>query len=131
MYLSENDLSRLANDSKMDYTAFVETWCRWVPLNRDRERLSLREKSNFDCIFWNNGCTVYNARPLQCRAFPFWDSVVCSEEAWITTGQACPGINSGDYYEMEKIDGFIRLIAEEPVIERKRAEIPLPRLGEL
>ena len=125
VYLSENDLYRLANDHGMDYTAFVEAWCRWVPLNRDRERLSLKEKSNFDCIFWNNGCTVYSARPLQCRAFPFWDSVVCSERAWNTAGKDCPGINNGEYCDMEKIDGFLRQTADEPVIERV-----IPRLGE-
>ena len=130
VYLSENDLSRLAKDRGMDYTAFVETWCRWVPLDRDRERLSLREKDNFDCVFWKDGCTVYSARPLQCRAFPFWDSVVCSGQAWKTAGKDCPGIDKGEYFEMEKIDGFINLMADEPVIERKRAEIPLPRLGE-
>ena len=125
VYLSENDLSRLANDHGMDYTAFVEAWCRWVPLNRERECLSLKEKSDFDCIFWDNGCTVYDVRPLQCKAFPFWDSVVCSEDAWNTAGNKCPGINNGEYFEMEKIDGFIRRMADEPVIERK-----IPRLGE-
>jgi Fe-S-cluster containining protein len=108
----------------MDYTAFVKTWCRWVPLGRDSERLSLKEKSNFDCIFWDNGCTVYNVRPLQCRAYPFWDSVVCSEKAWNETGKDCPGINSGTLHDKEKIENFIRLLEEEPVIERK-----IPRLG--
>ena len=125
VYLSENDLSRLANNCGMDYTGFVETWCRWVPLNRDRERLSLKEKSNFDCIFWNKGCTVYDARPLQCRTFPFWDSVVSSEQAWNEAALGCPGINNGDYYEMEKIDDFVSRMADEPVIERK-----ILRMGE-
>ncbi|MCL2127385.1 MAG: YkgJ family cysteine cluster protein, partial [Treponema sp.] len=84
VYLSEKDLSRLAEKFKMGYTEFIKTWCRWVPFYRRRDRLSLREKSNFDCIFWGDseksaasdegggregGCTVYSARPLQCRSF--------------------------------------------------------------
>jgi Fe-S-cluster containining protein len=108
----------------MDYTAFIKAWCRWVPLTRETERLSLREKSNFDCIFWKGGCTVYKARPLQCRTFPFWDSVVCSEEAWNNTGKSCPGINTGTLHEKEKIEGFVRQLEEELVIERK-----IPRIN--
>jgi len=120
VYLSENDLSRLANEFKLDYTAFVETWCRWIPFTPGTERLSLKEKSNFDCIFWNNSCGVYNARPLQCRSFPFWgDHVLCSQKAWEAAGRDCPGINNGELHSREEIEGFIRQTEEEPVIERE------------
>ena len=109
----------------MDYSAFVQAWCRWVPHTHGRERLSLREKPNLDCVFWDGsagesqgGCSVYGARPLQCRAFPFWDSVVCSREAWDRAARDCPGMNSGRLRAGEEIDGFLRGIEEEPVIER-------------
>ena len=135
VFLSENDLSRLANEFKMDYTDFIAAWCRWVPFERGSERLSLKEKSSFDCIFWNSseraaapsegatrreGCTVYHARPLQCRAFPFWDSIMCSPEAWETAGRYCPGIRSGDLHGEDEINGFLRLMEEETIIERVR-----------
>jgi len=130
VYLSENDLSRLANEFGMDYTAFVKTWCRWIPFTQGRERLSLKEKSNFDCIFWNasaggadsaggNGCTVYHVRPLQCRTFPFWDYTLCSPQAWKNTGEGCAGIDKGELHSREKIEGFISQMEEEPVIERE------------
>jgi Fe-S-cluster containining protein len=119
VYLSENDLSRLANEFKMEYTVFIQTWCRWVSFNRESERLALKEKSNFDCIFWNQQCAVYQARPLQCRTFPFWDNVVCSSEAWETAGGGCPGINAGERHTEEEIDQFLRSMGDEPVIERK------------
>ena len=121
VYLSENDLSRLANKFEMDYTAFVNTWCRWIPFTQGRERLSLKEKSNFDCIFWDTpGCKVYNARPLQCSSFPFWgDHVICSPDAWEAAGRDCPGINNGVLHSREEIEGFIRQMEEEPVIERE------------
>jgi Fe-S-cluster containining protein len=128
VYLSENDLSRLANEFKMGYTAFIETWCRWVPFERDTERLSLKEKSTFDCIFWSGkgaaGCMVYHDRPLQCRTFPFWDSIMSSHGAWKSAGTDCPGINTGDLHQREEIEGFLRLMEEEMVIERK-----IPRIG--
>jgi len=126
VYLSENDLSRLADEFKMEYTAFIATWCRWVSFNRDSERLALKEKSNFDCIFWKadgsegtDGCMVYHVRPLQCRAFPFWDNIVCSPEAWETTGHNCPGINTGELHRREDIENFLYLMKEELIIERK------------
>jgi len=119
VYLSENDLSRLANSCKMEYTAFIQTWCRWVPFERRFERLALKEKANFDCIFWDAGCTVYDARPLQCRAFPFWDAVVCSPEAWETAGRGCPGIDNGELHTREKIEAFLCHMGEELVIERR------------
>ncbi|MDR2922950.1 MAG: YkgJ family cysteine cluster protein [Treponema sp.] len=119
VYLSESDLSRLANEFRMDYTDFVKTWCRWVPFTEGRERLSLKEKSNFDCIFWNSaGCTVYHARPLQCRTFPFWDNILCSPQAWEAAGKSCPGMNNGELHGREKIESFISQMEEEIVIER-------------
>jgi Fe-S-cluster containining protein len=120
VYLSEQDLSRLATAFKMEYTAFIQTWCRWIPFEVGSERLALKEKSNFDCIFWNNQCTVYEERPLQCRTFPFWDVVVCSSAAWETAGSGCPGINTGEMHKREKIERFLRLMEEELVIERRR-----------
>jgi Fe-S-cluster containining protein len=121
VYLSENDLSLLAQEFGMNYTEFIKTWCRWIPFSRGRDRLSLKEKSNFDCVFWkddNSGCSVYRARPLQCRAFPFWDSVVCSGEAWKNAGKSCPGINTGETHSRVEIENYLSLMNDEPVIER-------------
>jgi len=97
----------------------VNTWCRWIPFTQGSERLSLKEKSNFDCIFWNEGCTVYNVRPLQCRSFPFWEFIVCSQKAWEAAEKDCPGINNGELHSREKIEGFKNQMEEEPVIERE------------
>ncbi|NOQ29745.1 MAG: YkgJ family cysteine cluster protein [Helicobacteraceae bacterium] len=41
-------------------------------------RVSLKEKifeDSYDCIFFDRevmGCSIYEARPIQCRTFPFW-----------------------------------------------------------
>jgi len=38
-----------------------------------KERKVLNEH---ECIFYDkdiNGCSIYEARPIQCRTFPFWD----------------------------------------------------------
>jgi Fe-S-cluster containining protein len=125
VFLSEADLARLADGTGTDCESFISEWCRWVPYVGGRERLSLREKPNLDCVFWGaqsgapgGGCLVYGARPLQCRAFPFWDSIACSRSAWERAARDCPGMNRGELHLREEIDGFLRRLEEEPVIER-------------
>lgn len=56
--------------------------------------LSLIEKKNGDCVFWEDGqgCTVYEVRPTQCRTFPFWPEVLESKEAWDEHAEDCPGM---------------------------------------
>ncbi|MDY0117638.1 MAG: YkgJ family cysteine cluster protein [Sulfurimonadaceae bacterium] len=42
-------------------------------------RYSIKERligESYECMFYDkasNGCTIYQARPLQCRTFPFWE----------------------------------------------------------
>lgn len=67
--------------------------------------LSLREKSNRDCVFWQAGvgCRVYEDRPRQCRTWPFWSAVVHSEERWQEEARTCPGMNHGPLHGAEWI----------------------------
>jgi Fe-S-cluster containining protein len=123
VFLSEKDAGVLAIHLKMRYTNFVETYCRWIPApmagevsGGGREWLSLKERSNKDCIFWNNGCSVYEARPLQCRTFPFWKSILASSVAW--EGLDCPGIGKGTLHTMQYIESCLAQQAAEPIIER-------------
>jgi Fe-S-cluster containining protein len=119
VFLSEKDVSRLAAECQMDYTAFVRTYCRWVPWEgRGGERLSLKEKSNYDCIFWKDGCTVYSARPLQCRTFPFWSSIVGSPEGWEMAGRDCPGIGCGALCGWGEIEACLAQREAEPLVCR-------------
>src|SRR6266446_4901442 len=55
-------------------------------------RRTLREKANGDCVFYDraSGCTVYPVRPRQCHTWPFWESNVVTETAWLRTCEVCP-----------------------------------------
>ena len=58
--------------------------------------LSLKEHPRtYDCIFLQDGnkCKVYQARPKQCRTFPFWPENMKSKEAWEQTAKRCEGID--------------------------------------
>ena len=102
----------------MGYEELTETYCRWIPCENGTWQLSLKEKSNFDCVFWvpESGCSVYKTRPLQCRAFPFWDSVLSSGKSWKETGKDCPGIGRGTLVSAKLIKKWLAMRQKEPII---------------
>ena len=52
----------------------------------------------------NNQCTIYEARPQQCRTWPFWKENL-DPETWVTDVAAfCPGIGQGRLYTKEEIE---------------------------
>jgi Fe-S-cluster containining protein len=118
VFLSKNDLNKLTSLTNMDERSFIASYCRWVLDRRGKQVLSLREKENKDCIFWESECMIYEARPLQCVTFPFWESVVSSEYNWEAASSGCPGINSGKLYSSVEIGKYLRLRKSEPVVYR-------------
>ncbi|MDR0399776.1 MAG: YkgJ family cysteine cluster protein [Treponema sp.] len=123
VFLSREDLAVLAADQGMGQKEFMKTWCRWVSFDQETEYLSLKEKANYDCIFWRDGCLVYPNRPLQCRTFPFWDSIVSSPELWEKNRLECPGMGEGELHSMARIESYRQARLAQPVVtrERKRA----------
>jgi len=73
---------------------------------------SLREKGNGDCIFYDKatGCTVYEARPRQCRTWPFWESNLATPAEWERTESVCPGSGTGDLIPLEEITRRLKVI---------------------
>lgn len=56
----------------------------------------VRYNESYDCIFYDrasNGCSIYDARPKQCRTFPFWDYFKHHKEELLAE---CPGISYKD-----------------------------------
>ncbi|MCL2185117.1 MAG: YkgJ family cysteine cluster protein [Treponema sp.] len=118
VFLSETDLEKLTSLLKMERENLKKVYCRWVT-DWDGERvLSLKEKANKDCIFWDSGCTVYESRPLQCITFPFWSSIVDSPDCWEVAASGCPGINYGKLHTKEEIDNCIKLRKSQPIINK-------------
>ena len=74
-------------------------------VRRVGQRYSLIEKPGGDCIFWDKsaGCTVYPARPVQCRTWPFWPENVESPEEWEHRATVCPGSGQGRVYTVDEI----------------------------
>ncbi len=116
VFLSNKDISRLLKALKCTREYFIETYCRIIDINGIK-RISLKEKSNYDCIFWEDGgCIVYKQRPLQCRSYPFWSPHLASLEDWNKLSKSCPGINCGDLYSRQEIEWWLAIRMKEPII---------------
>ncbi|MBO5137289.1 MAG: YkgJ family cysteine cluster protein [Spirochaetaceae bacterium] len=104
VYLSEKDLTNLCQWFNLDRQDFIKKYCRWVSYYDGTEVLCLQEKENYDCILWQECCTAYEARPIQCSTYPFWSYIVESKESWQKEAMECPGINCGSLCKAEQIE---------------------------
>lgn len=98
VYLSESDIADLIDYLGMTRDAFIQRYC--YPF---KDSYSVGEDAQGRCLFFSSGCTIYPARPLQCRTWPFWFSNLRSAERWHRITQACPGIGKGRLYSKEEI----------------------------
>ncbi|MDR0556457.1 MAG: YkgJ family cysteine cluster protein [Treponema sp.] len=119
VFLSEEDLAPLIKALNLPRHEFEGLYCTWIP-SGTVDRLSLKEKPNLDCIFWNNGCLVYENRPLQCRTFPFWDSILAGAGAWERAAQDCPGVGQGTLHSFDEIADALEQGTARRLIQRMR-----------
>ncbi len=104
VYLSKRDLSALCKFKNMSIKDFVSKYCRWADYYYGTQVLALLEKPNYDCILWENGCSCYSARPIQCSTYPFWNWMIEDKKTWDDCAKDCPGINKGHLWNNEEIE---------------------------
>ncbi|MEM1330756.1 MAG: YkgJ family cysteine cluster protein [Planctomycetota bacterium] len=88
---------------------FDQEYTRETPLGTSLAEKPGPDGSN-DCVFLDRErvpgravCGLYDARPEQCRTWPFWGSTLESPSAWRRAGETCPGLNTGDLIPPEQI----------------------------
>jgi Fe-S-cluster containining protein len=97
VYLTEEDIPRLAGYVKLAVAAFEE---RYVYRTKNLRRL--RVPRHAQCEFLKEGgCSVHPAKPLQCRTFPYWPELVGNKKNWAKTGTWCPGIGQGELVNIQ------------------------------
>lgn len=99
VWVEREEIEELAKFLGLAPEKFGERYLRKVG-----RRYSLVEKPGGDCVFFDSGCTVYPARPVQCRTFPFWRSHLKSQRAWDEIAGECPGIGQGKFYAAADIE---------------------------
>lgn len=107
VWVEDLEIERMASQIGVsDIDAFERRFIRNVG-----NRRSLVEYSDGDCIFLDpdtRHCLVYEARPMQCRTWPFWPSHLKSPSDWGQAAAACPGCNQGRLYSLQEIRRIAR-----------------------
>ncbi len=102
VWVNKEEIAALAALVGMDVPSFEKRYVRDVGV-----RKSLKEHRNGDCVFFDGEtrkCRVYQARPRQCRTWPFWDSNLRTPEAWAHTCKVCPGSGTGPLVQLAQIE---------------------------
>ena len=123
VYLSKEDMIALRDFFGISTKTFVEQYCRWADYYGGTTVLALKEEKDFYCTLWRDGCTAYEARPVQCRTYPFWSWMTESRESWDDCAKDCPGMNSGTLWNKEHIDSERRRYDENKPIYREEVEL--------
>ena len=100
VYLTKDDAKRLAEHHAIEVKEWLERDCQTTLDGR----FILDSDAETDiCIYLDsdNKCTVYEARPDQCRAYPWWIENLASKRTWSRTMDECPGIGAEDAFVIE------------------------------
>lgn len=90
VWVTESEIDEMADFLNISRENFIKSYVRKI-----QNRFSLIEDpTTYDCIFLkDNKCSLYSARPIQCRTFPWWPHNLESEQTWQEAAKFCEGIN--------------------------------------
>lgn len=116
VYLSPEDAIRISSHFNLEVTKWLRRDCRrtldgrWILNSRPKDDI---------CIYLNRNkmCDIYESKPTQCSAFPWWRENLRSEKSWNKTIDSCPGLSSEDAI---LIDGDTITLWVEADIEAQR-----------
>jgi len=93
VWVTDAEIETMSRRLKLSVQEFCDKYVRVV-----FGKKSLREHpKTYDCVFLKGKqCTLYEARPQQCRQFPWWPHNLESPEAWKEAAKGCEGINHPD-----------------------------------
>ncbi|MBN1612517.1 MAG: YkgJ family cysteine cluster protein [Polyangiaceae bacterium] len=117
LFLSAADLRRLARALRLSDEEFFLAYCEVVDVEL-AQRVSLVATEDDSCVLLGDqGCTVYEHRPLQCRAYPFWGTSLVDAKAWDAVAASCPGVGGGWLWSKECIEQWLHRREQEPLLD--------------
>lgn len=91
VYLNSKEVRAMSALLGMKEKDFKKLYTDWMPIVGH----SLKTPLEGGCIFLKNGkCAVYEARPSQCRTFPYWKDILKDEEELERVAGYCKGIRT-------------------------------------
>ncbi|MGW8258070.1 MAG: YkgJ family cysteine cluster protein [Thermoguttaceae bacterium] len=106
VWVNKAEIEALAVALDIDTDEFQRLYVRQIG-----KRKSLIELPGGDCVFFDNKrrtCRVYEARPRQCRTWPFWCTNLSSQHAWEQIAAGCAGCNHGPLFSAKEIQSRLR-----------------------
>ena len=73
IWVNKKEITAIASSLGIDTKDFIDRYLRKVGYRYSIKEL--KKDDNYACLFFNtekNGCGIYEARPEQCRTYPFW-----------------------------------------------------------
>ena len=108
VWFTDEEGRAMANKLDISVDDFYKRFARKID-----SKWSLTENEvdgKFDCVFLDRetvkpSCKLYDARPSQCRTWPFWPENLSSEVAWLRTKREtpCPGMDTGNLIPASEI----------------------------
>lgn len=98
VHVNETEISQIARFLSLPVSKLVSS--RLYPY---KDGYSILEDHQGRCLFYEQGCTIYNVRPLQCKTYPFWFVNMRNETKWNKVERECPGIGEGRLFTKEAI----------------------------
>jgi Fe-S-cluster containining protein len=97
VWIEPEEIERMAAVLDATPESFARRFVREAVDARDgSRRLTLRETEAHGgrcaLLVGRNTCSVYDARPAHCRAFPYWAGVLTDPQAFESARSTCPGI---------------------------------------
>lgn len=104
VFLTIDDRRRFAKHLKISTSQFTKIYCDL----RDGVWHLKEDPKNPDCMFLKNKrCSVYEARPTQCRTWPFWPEVMNAKTWTKEVAQFCPGVGKGPIVPKDVIEAIM------------------------
>jgi Fe-S-cluster containining protein len=104
VYLNLEDRRRLARHLGISTRAFTLRYCE-----KTDGHFHLKEFKGPCQFLQGKGCAVYEARPNQCRTWPFWPENM-NARIWNQEIQSfCPGVGKGRLYSPLEITELLKL----------------------
>ena len=98
VYLTEDDIARAAEYLGMTPKLFEKRY-----VYRTSHKLRLLIPAHAHCHFLlEGGCSIHEAKPVQCSVFPYWPELVDNKQVWKKAAEYCPGIGKGPLIQIEK-----------------------------
>jgi Fe-S-cluster containining protein len=107
VFLTRDDRKRMSESLKMSLRDFTRKYC-----DKTQGFYHLKESPERpECLFLEGKrCGIYQARPTQCRTWPFWPEVM-NAKTWNKEVKGfCPGVGKGRVWSPEEIK---KLLAEQ------------------